>query len=459
MAQFTETDSQEYYDQQDALYKKYWATDGTVHWGFFEDEELDDLQEAGWIWTQKFFEKSGFTPDSKILEIGCGNGAVAIWLAHQTGCRVVGIDISSVRIENAKEAASAHPDLDVEFICGTVTELPFEDGEFTHVWGQTVFYHIPDLDTALSEVSRVLANRGVLLFDDFVRPEVSIGESVRSHFYDRLRFDAKYTHREYMSVMKDLDLMPIETVDMAKHIGRTYSLASRNAASVDQTVSTAFKVTSEATESREVVGYFYKCIKVTDPAQWAYEMTSSTDTKALYDTWAENYDKDLLVAYDTPVRAAQQFSRFVEDKAAAILDVGCGTGLMGQALAKEGYTNLHGLDLSDGMLEVAGQKQCYSRLFQFNLLEDPDVEQMYDAIISAGCITYGHAPAYVLARIFSWLKPGGIFHITVRQDFRENDMYFKTLIPGLRWDLIDEDSWTIFEDEERMVGLVLRKHL
>ena len=166
--QYTETDTQAYYDQQDELYKQYWAADGTVHWGFFQNDTLDDLQTAGWAWTQKMFQKADITSNSTILEIGCGNGAVSIWLAQQTGCRVVGIDISNVRIQNARVAASAYPDLNVDFICGTITDLPFEDNHFTHVWGQTVFYHVPALDTALSEVSRVLANRGILIFDEFV---------------------------------------------------------------------------------------------------------------------------------------------------------------------------------------------------------------------------------------------------------------------------------------------------
>jgi ubiquinone/menaquinone biosynthesis C-methylase UbiE len=407
------------------------------------------------------FRKADITPMSTILEIGCGNGVVAIWLAQQTGCRVVGIDISNVRIQNAKAAASAYPDLNVEFICGTITDLPFEDGQFTHVWGQTVFYHVPALETALREVSRVLTNRGILIFDEFVRPTIPIQETLQKRFYERLKFTPQYTHEAYLSVLRHLRLMPIETIDMARHIARTYALAANNAASIDPEISQSFRVTSDATETGEIVGYFYKCVKVTDPAQWAYECQSSTDVKTRYDTWAELYDQDLTSHYDTPSRAAQQFSQYVDDKTVTILDVGCGTGLMGQALAKLGYTTIEGLDLSKGMLKVAGQKQCYSHLFEFNLIQDnllndPDIEK-YTAIISAGCITFGHAPAHVLARIFAWLKPGGIFHITVRQDFMEQNVYFKTLLHGLHWQILSQESWTIFADEELMLGLVLRK--
>lgn len=456
MTRYSESETEIYYDEQDALYKQCWAADGTTHWGFFENEEVDDLQEAGWLWTQKILEKSEITPDSRVLEIGCGNGAVTIWLAQQTGCSVTGIDLSSVRIDNAKKIAAAHSDLNVQFVCGTITDLPFEDGEFTHVWGQGVLYHIPDLDMALSEVARVLAHRGILLIDDFVRPDIPVSEPVREHFYDRLKFEAKYTHQAYLDAMKTLNLMPIETINMAEHIARTYVFVSSAAESIDKDVAESFRISGDATRRGEVVGYFYKYMKITDPAQWVYESRSSEDVETRYDIWAQHYDSDITSDYDTPTRAARQFSQYVTNKDTPVLDAGCGTGLVGQALASAGYRAIHGLDISRGMLEIAEQKGCYSRLFRHDMSADADVEP-YAAIISAGCITFGHAPGYALARLFSWLTPGGVFHVTVRRDFMEQDLYFKTLIHGLRWDLLDEQSWSI-KHGEQVMGLVLKKH-
>lgn len=455
--EYKETDAQVYYDKQDELYKQCWASDGTTHWGFFEDETSDDLQEAGWSWSRKILSTSEIDANSRILEIGCGNGAVAVWLAQQTGCPVVGLDISSVRIDNARKLAANHPDANVTFVCGTITELPFEDGEFTHVWGQGVLYHVPDLDKALSEVARVLAPRGIMLIDDFVGPDVPISAAVRAHFYDRLKFDATYTHREYLGALKKLSLMPVEVMDMGKHIERTYALVTRAAELIDEATAEAFRVCGEGTRNREIAGYFYKCVKVLDPRRWAYESQTNEDIAIRYDAWAQSYDSDMDGQYDSPVRATEQLVRHVEDRHTKILDVGCGTGLVGQALARAGYVDVHGLDISREMLEVAEQKQCYTRLSRYDLLTDPDVEQ-YPAILAVGCLTYGHAPGYTLARIFSWLAPGGIFHITVRRDFMDDDLYFKALLHGLRWDLLDEESWSIARGTQHMAGLVLKKH-
>lgn len=459
MARYTEADAQAYYNEQDELYRRCWAEDGTTHWGFFPDDEVDDLQEAGWRWTEQILDKSEITANSRVLEVGCGNGAVAIWLARQRGCSVIGLDISSLRIQNAREAARAHPELHVRFMCGSVTELPFETGEFTHVWGQGVLYHVPDLDKALSEVSRVLGDRGTLLIDDFVRPEVEIGEATRAHFYDRLKFDARYTHREYLDALRSRDLMPIEAMDMARHIDRTYQLVARAAESIDDGVAESFRVSGRAVRAREVVGYFYRCVKIEDRLQWVYDSQSSADIEHRYDAWATLYEGDLTTKYDSPVRAAEMLTKYVEDKGTTILDIGCGTGLVGQALANEGYTNIHGLDISRAMLDVAEHKKCYSKLLPLDLAADAEVDiGGYDAVITTGCITFGHAPGYTLARIFSWVNPGGLVHISVREDFLEQDAYFDTLLHGLRWDVLERERWVTGIGRQPTIGLVLRRH-
>lgn len=55
--------------------------------------------------------QSGVEKDSRVLDLGCGNGNTAIWLSQQTGCEVVGVDLSGVRIENAKTKAQQYPSL------------------------------------------------------------------------------------------------------------------------------------------------------------------------------------------------------------------------------------------------------------------------------------------------------------------------------------------------------------
>ena len=74
--------------------------------------------------------QSGVEKDSRVLDLGCGNGNTAIWLSQQTGCEVVGVDLSGVRIENAKTKAQQYPSLRLKFIKASpssiTTSLPRE---------------------------------------------------------------------------------------------------------------------------------------------------------------------------------------------------------------------------------------------------------------------------------------------------------------------------------------------
>ncbi|MEQ8601835.1 MAG: class I SAM-dependent methyltransferase [Marivibrio sp.] len=146
-----------------------------------------------------------------------------------------------------------------------------------------------------------------------------------------------------------------------------------------------------------------------------YRADGEAALRAHYDAWALDYERDLMAAgyRYPPVGAALVARRAASD--ALILDGGCGTGLMGEALAAVGYRRLIGLDLSDGMLDVARAKGCYERLIKGALgaridgVEDASL----DACISFGTLTPGHAPPESLTGMVRAVKPGGFMIFSV----------------------------------------------
>ena len=64
-----------------------------------------------------------------------------------------------------------------------------------------------------------------------------------------------------------------------------------------------------------------------------------------------------------PRMAAEILERFV-GKGARVLDAGAGTGLVGVELNRLGFSNLEAMDISRGMLAVAGTKNVYCALHQ-----------------------------------------------------------------------------------------------
>ena len=106
---FTERDTETYYDSQDAIYSSFWDPDGSVHWGYFDESTGNDFLKACANLSRIMAEKGQIDQESKVLDLGCGNGTTSLRLHDGLGCEVVGIDLSGVRIDNAKESLKQQP--------------------------------------------------------------------------------------------------------------------------------------------------------------------------------------------------------------------------------------------------------------------------------------------------------------------------------------------------------------
>ncbi|TFH26024.1 MAG: class I SAM-dependent methyltransferase [Bacteroidia bacterium] len=110
----------------------------------------------------------------KVLDVGCGIGGPARMLADQFNCRVTGIDLSQEYIRTAQglsELVGLHSK--TEFLQGSALDLPFKKGSFDVVWTQHVQMNISDKGRFYSEINRVLADRGMLLYYDIFRKNSS----------------------------------------------------------------------------------------------------------------------------------------------------------------------------------------------------------------------------------------------------------------------------------------------
>jgi SAM-dependent methyltransferase len=164
-------------------------------------------------------------------------------------------------------------------------------------------------------------------------------------------------------------------------------------------------------------------MKPNDRVQWIYTSRDNEELARRYDSWANTYDKDLDEAcgWIGPQRAVELFARWVP-RHARVLDAGAGTGLVGQVLADCGYADIVAGDLSTGMLEKARQKSVY-RGFHLMVLGEPlDFESnAFDAIISVGVLTRGHAPPSAFDELLRITKPGGHIVFALRTDVYAQD--------------------------------------
>ena len=120
-----------------------------------------------------------------------------------------------------------------------------------------------------------------------------------------------------------------------------------------------------------------------------------------------------------------------------ILDAGAGTGIIGEMLVKQGYTNIDGLDISQKMLDIAEKKKVYKRLICAPL-SDFRIEQIqtaeYDVVLCAGTIVYGQAKPVALDECIRHVRPGehnlldGLVDLILRLETLWNPLQLNTVI-------------------------------
>ena len=143
---FTEQETEAFYDAEDALYRSFWDSAGSLHWGWFDESTGEDFLKACANLNKIMAEKARITNESTVLDIGCGNGNTAAWLSQRTGCRVTGIDLSGVRIDNANSGLNELPSeirSNLAFKKASATELPFEERSFAQAWSQATHISCP----------------------------------------------------------------------------------------------------------------------------------------------------------------------------------------------------------------------------------------------------------------------------------------------------------------------------
>ena len=278
-SRFSESETEAYYDAEDALYRSFWDAEGSLHWGVFEDgppagavaEIRPTFLAACARLNDIMLVDSGIGTDSHVLDLGCGNGNTTLWLGRTTGAKVTGIDLSGVRIDNANATLAGIPDLAsrVEFHKASATDLPFEDGAFTHVWSQATIYHVPDKTTTLEEAYRVLQPGGFMVFDDLTKPKPDISDEARTYVYDRLLFDTDFSFFSYMDALREAGFKVLDARDLSAHLGYSYTCLSRMAAGGEDperrerfaALSDAYLKMVNAVHNEELGWAQYRCVK------------------------------------------------------------------------------------------------------------------------------------------------------------------------------------------------------
>jgi len=145
----------------------------------------------------------------------------------------------------------------------------------------------------------------------------------------------------------------------------------------------------------------------------AYSRTDNKEKQ--YDDWASTYDSDLVddLGYVAYRDAGDIFMEVAPNRKARVVDVACGTGLAGQYLKENGYSNIHGADLSTEMMAIAHKRQIYLSTWQHDFTKPAKLDELYDALLCVGMFSYSVPEISDMHNVVNCVKPGSVCVITV----------------------------------------------
>ena len=162
------------------------------------------------------------SPNARVLDLGCGYGSTARYLAKNYGCPITATNISENELELAWERTlEAGLDELIEYEYGDFHDLVYADDSFQVVWSQEAFLHAADKSKVLSECRRVLVPGGTLAFTDIL-VRSGTPEADRTRIYDRVKSPDMWDLSDYQQALEGLGLEINRTEDWSEHVARSY---------------------------------------------------------------------------------------------------------------------------------------------------------------------------------------------------------------------------------------------
>lgn len=127
--------------------------------------------------SEQFFRRLYFAPGTRLLDVGCGSGQLAL-IAARAGARVTGCDIATNWIEKARTRAAAEG-LDIVFEEGDAESLPYADAQFDAVTSLFGAMFAPRPDLVAAELTRVCRPGGMIVMANWT-PSGFIGQMFKA---------------------------------------------------------------------------------------------------------------------------------------------------------------------------------------------------------------------------------------------------------------------------------------
>lgn len=213
----------DHYDCISVFYRALWGDH--IHHGYWEDGESPAAAQVKLV--ERLARRAGIPRRSRVVDVGCGVGGSSLWLARELDCSVLGLTISPVQAEMAREKAGAEGMSDrVRFEAADANHLDIVPESFDAVWVIECSEHLADKAHFIAACARALKPGGVLALCAWL---VSDDPALTSHKHllkdvcGGMLCPSLVSMSDYAGWMRESGFERIEAEDVTPHVQETWA--------------------------------------------------------------------------------------------------------------------------------------------------------------------------------------------------------------------------------------------
>ena len=178
-------------------------------------EHHDQDHFGGLAATDALARHAKINQSTHVLDLCCGLGGPARYLAYHHGCRVTGVDMNTDRLAGAVRLTERTKLQDrVLFHHANALQTGLADETFDVIVSQEAFCHIPDKKTLIAECVRLLKPGGRIVYTDILARN-SMTNEIRSRLENEMVFSELSTLEQYCHLLEEKSCQVVEVEDLS----------------------------------------------------------------------------------------------------------------------------------------------------------------------------------------------------------------------------------------------------
>lgn len=223
-AKATAQQVREHYNFFAHIYRLFWGEH--IHHGLFLNG-IETPEEAQLLMLEHCVQLAGLQPKSHVLDVGCGHGGTAVYLAHKYDCTVRGLTISEKQAKRARQRAKAAGVAErVEVKVADADHYDFPRQTYDAVWTMESSEHFTNKGAYFQHVGQTLKPGGALLLAAWTGDMRR--ERVRAVAHDFLCPEL-LTAEQYAKQIEAAGLKIRQQEDLSAKVQRTWEICQQRA--------------------------------------------------------------------------------------------------------------------------------------------------------------------------------------------------------------------------------------